>query len=506
MDMKRILQALDSTATKPVAGTKDMARFLRLVSEADINQSTPQYGDPKEQASEYIRFSSGLYNKSILPPTMSFGPGIAPLPITFTPLAQGVDTSKTVQANINAANARLPKELQKSPEEMSQIVGGADKPYQGPSINDPYTGPKAESINKFLDIINKNNVSILNEGSNPHKVSLPVQMAMQHYQKPQAVEPVHKPVGRALTIGKYFHQVEEEVAEEQDNKKQMMRQYASVIAERVMMKEGKKDRIEQAAKQRAVKDLDLDHKTYQNSFGHHGLELDERSVSQAQARTMAAAAHNPEFAKKVGIKQNVAKEFNKADTGKKLNTLPKRVKKGKPVNENEIPDHTIGFTPGPGGPGLQSNVPDSGHLGLGEAPLDFDKENPTASTIYGHKSNPGSIEYRIMRARAQLKELAQQADSNELIVWESIARHFPELAMNIEEIRHGIEELAKIRKGGGRRVHNIPKDIGESNPIKEANAKKKTLKNSNPCWTGYKPVGTKKKGGRTVPNCVPTKK
>lgn len=33
---------------------------------------------------------------------------------------------------------------------------------------------------------------------------------------------------------------------------------------------------------------------------------------------------------------------------------------------------------------------------------------------------------------------------------------------------------------------------------------KKTLKNSNPCWKGYHPVGTKKKGGRTVPNCVPT--
>lgn len=31
----------------------------------------------------------------------------------------------------------------------------------------------------------------------------------------------------------------------------------------------------------------------------------------------------------------------------------------------------------------------------------------------------------------------------------------------------------------------------------------KTLRNSNPCWKGYKPVGTKKKGGRTVPNCVP---
>ena len=31
------------------------------------------------------------------------------------------------------------------------------------------------------------------------------------------------------------------------------------------------------------------------------------------------------------------------------------------------------------------------------------------------------------------------------------------------------------------------------------------LKNpkDNPCWKGYKPVGTKKKNGRVVPNCVP---
>jgi hypothetical protein len=41
----------------------------------------------------------------------------------------------------------------------------------------------------------------------------------------------------------------------------------------------------------------------------------EKSTSEKQARTMAAAAHNPEFAKKVGIKPGVAKEFNKADTG-----------------------------------------------------------------------------------------------------------------------------------------------------------------------------------------------
>lgn len=37
------------------------------------------------------------------------------------------------------------------------------------------------------------------------------------------------------------------------------------------------------------------------------------SKSFQQARMMAAAAHDPVFAKKVGIPMNVAKDFNKAD-------------------------------------------------------------------------------------------------------------------------------------------------------------------------------------------------
>lgn len=43
------------------------------------------------------------------------------------------------------------------------------------------------------------------------------------------------------------------------------------------------------------------------------------SKSPAQAKLMAAVAHNPAFAKKVGVAQKVGKEFNLADTrsGKK---------------------------------------------------------------------------------------------------------------------------------------------------------------------------------------------
>ena len=40
------------------------------------------------------------------------------------------------------------------------------------------------------------------------------------------------------------------------------------------------------------------------------------SKSKAQHNLMEAVAHNPAFAKKVGIKQSVGKEFAKADKGK----------------------------------------------------------------------------------------------------------------------------------------------------------------------------------------------
>ena len=49
------------------------------------------------------------------------------------------------------------------------------------------------------------------------------------------------------------------------------------------------------------------------------------STSKKQARTMAASAHNPAFAKKMGIPIGVASEFNKADA--KTGILRKKKKK-----------------------------------------------------------------------------------------------------------------------------------------------------------------------------------
>ena len=62
------------------------------------------------------------------------------------------------------------------------------------------------------------------------------------------------------------------------------------------------------------------------------------STSKKQHNFMAAIAHNPAFAKKVGIPQSVGKDFDEADKGKKFGsggrTRPDAQKVNKPKTEH----------------------------------------------------------------------------------------------------------------------------------------------------------------------------
>ncbi len=53
------------------------------------------------------------------------------------------------------------------------------------------------------------------------------------------------------------------------------------------------------------------------------------SKSPKQARTMAAAAHDPAFAAKAGIPQKVAREFNKADKKRGPRSALRNVRAGR---------------------------------------------------------------------------------------------------------------------------------------------------------------------------------
>ena len=105
---------------------------------------------------------------------------------------------------------------------------------------------------------------------------------------------------------------------------------------------------------------------------------------------------------------------------------------------------------------------------ISEAPIEMDPSEPNNPTVYGHeKANPMTLKGRIMSARAQLKELAKMADSNDIEVWERITKlskggMFMGLEQNFEQIRHGISELAKKRKKGGTGSRGISRGIGET--------------------------------------------
>jgi len=84
----------------------------------------------------------------------------------------------------------------------------------------------------------------------------------------------------------------------------------------------------------AITDLELKADQGLGEVIAESKKLNEKSTSKKQARFMAAAAHDPKFAKRVGIKQSVAKEFNKADKGtKQLSKAMKGKKKSKKVKE-----------------------------------------------------------------------------------------------------------------------------------------------------------------------------
>jgi len=51
------------------------------------------------------------------------------------------------------------------------------------------------------------------------------------------------------------------------------------------------------------------------------------STSEKQKHFMAAAAHNPKFAKEAGIPVSVAKDYNEADKAKKTAALLNKMKK-----------------------------------------------------------------------------------------------------------------------------------------------------------------------------------
>ena len=91
-----------------------------------------------------------------------------------------------------------------------------------------------------------------------------------------------------------------------------------------------------------------------------------------------------------------------------------------------------------------------------EAPIEMDPADPMDPMIHSHdKANPAKLKYRMLRAAGQLKDLAARAENASPVEWEIMARQFEELKMNMEQIRHALEELGKVKSKGGIRSRGI---------------------------------------------------
>jgi len=109
---------------------------------------------------------------------------------------------------------------------------------------------------------------------------------------------------------------------------------------------------------------------------------------------------------------------------------------------------------------IKHGYPKKKNESIKEAPIEMDPADPMDPMIYGHdKANPAKLKYRMLRAANQIKDLASRVDNASPAEWQTITRQFDELKMNVEQIRHALEELAKVRKKGGVRSRGIDKFI-----------------------------------------------
>jgi hypothetical protein len=233
MDMKKILQAMDGVATKPVVGSDSMARFLRVVKEAEINQpapvapaapTAPVATAPAQPAStlspeqlEYNRLRAQLDSLDALRDTGG---------------RQNVFVSRNPA--LDAKEAQFRDALAKMAASLKAKGIDAAAEYEAPEPGEPAAAP-VDLAKKYVD---ENTgisrfLSIISEGKTSHKVTLPVQMAMQHYQKSEEQTPVEIVESLFKT---YVAVVEDDQYQEELIRQATVRQYGRKIAESVMKK------------------------------------------------------------------------------------------------------------------------------------------------------------------------------------------------------------------------------------------------------------------------------
>ena len=178
---------------------------------------------------------------------------------------------------------------------MKRILEKLDQATAKPAVAD------SNDMKKFVNIVN--------EGANPHKVALPVQMAMQHY-----TENKNKVV-KDSAIRKYFQEAQDQVTEAAIQKTEHLRMYAQQIAERVMENRyGSRDAYQ--------RDYDSSVSGMSRGHDHRGLEQELAhetnnyavSINGKVWKVFATRSHAEAVARKIQMK-DPTKKVGVSETG-----------------------------------------------------------------------------------------------------------------------------------------------------------------------------------------------
>ena len=240
MDMKKILQAVDGAKARAEVNSSGMRKFLQVVKEAELNQKPAPVTKPAVSkpvttpssnltADEMVAILSGQKTQAQImadreaknadtkvkeglvdgsgqavqtgqPATTST---LSPEQLEYNRLRAQLDSLDALRDTggrqnvfvsrdpaLDAKEAQFRNALAKMAASLKAKGIDAAAEYDAPEPGEPAAAP-VDLAKKYVD---ENTgisrfLSIISEGANPHKVALPSQMAMNHYQQPAVTTP-----------------------------------------------------------------------------------------------------------------------------------------------------------------------------------------------------------------------------------------------------------------------------------------------------------------------------
>ncbi len=206
--MKKILQALDGASTKPVEGSNDMKKFLKLVSESDLNQPTQ---DPKYVEYAQLMAKYDMLAKEMTPDNSGVEKGASPEAIA------SVNAIKAKAQQLAGANLQAWEQARQKENAASMSQANANQAAMASQLE----AVESESVgmSRLLSIISEG------KSTKTNRLSQAENIVYMNTPKPQPVKLDETP-GLFKT---YLKLVEEEDINQVDNLKNKLEEHLQEV-------------------------------------------------------------------------------------------------------------------------------------------------------------------------------------------------------------------------------------------------------------------------------------